>query len=93
MKIMVKDKNYVDQLSEYIVKNLKKGYTKESLKWALVQQGHAKLEVEKAMKKADEFMAATAPVLETKPEIKYESVPPVVIPEKLPWYKRMLGFK
>jgi hypothetical protein len=90
---MVKDKNYVDQLSEYIVKNLKKGYTKESLKWALVGQGHAKLEVEKAMKKAEETMAASAPVLETKPEIKYETEPPIVTPEKLPLWKRLLGFR
>ena len=90
---MVKDKNYVDQISDYILKNLKKGYTPESLRWALVGQGHAKIEVDKAMKKAEGMMAASAPVLETKPEIKYETEPPVVVPEKLPWYKRMFGMK
>ena len=46
---MRKGENYITQLAEYIKKNLRKGYTKESLKWALVNQGHSKLEVEKAM--------------------------------------------
>jgi hypothetical protein len=90
---MKKDKNYVDHLVDYIVKNLKKGYTKESLKWALVGQGHARIEVEKAMKKAEEELARGAPVLQTKPEIKYETEPTVVTPEKLPLWKRLLGKK
>ena len=47
------DKNYLQQLAEYLKKNLKKGYTKESLKWALVNQGHSKIEVEKAIALVD----------------------------------------
>jgi hypothetical protein len=90
---MVKDKNYVDQLSGYIVKNLKKGYTKESLKWALVGQGHAKIEVDKAMKVAEEELARQAPVLETKPEIKYETEPPMPVVEKKPFWKRLFGIE
>lgn len=64
----------MQELSDYIRKNLKKGYTKESLRWALVSQGHSKLEVEKAIKKVDEDLANEAPVLKTKPEIKYEVI-------------------
>ncbi len=71
---MFKKKNYMQELSDYIRKNLKKGYTKESLRWALVSQGHSKLEVEKAIKKVDEDLANEAPVLKTKPEIKYEVI-------------------
>ena len=71
----MKKKNYLEELIEYIKNNLKKGYTKDSLKWALVGQGHSKLEVEKALKAVDAQLAQEAPILETKPEIKYEIVP------------------
>ncbi len=87
---MKKDKNYLDDLVEYINKNVKKGYTVESLKWALVKQGHSKLEVEKAIKFVENQLASKAPVLETKPEIKYE-VMPNVEPEKKSFWKRIFG--
>jgi hypothetical protein len=86
---MARDKNYIDDISGYIKKNIKKGYTMESLKWALVKQGYAKIEVDKAIKKVEQDLAAEAPVLNTKPEIKYEVEP--VIPEKKPFWKRMFG--
>lgn len=73
---MFKRKSYMDELIEYIKNNLKKGYTKESLKWALINQGHSKLEVEKAIKQVDAGLAAQAPILRTKPEIKYEVIGP-----------------
>jgi len=44
-------KPFMDELVDYIKKNLKKGYTKEALKWALINQGYSKLEVERALKK------------------------------------------
>ena len=47
-----KDANYLNGLVEYAKKNLQKGYTKDSLKWALVNQGHSKMEVEKALAQA-----------------------------------------
>jgi len=90
---MKKGENYTTQLKEYIKKNLKKGYTKESLRWALVNQGHSRIEVDKAIKKVEEDLAREAPILETKPDIKYE-----VIAEKneetevkKPFWKRILG--
>jgi hypothetical protein len=76
MPIIKKDKNYLTDLSTYIKKNVKKGYTTESLKWALISQGHSKLEVEKAMQLAQSEMAREAPTLKTKPEIKVEIVEP-----------------
>lgn len=69
-------KNYIRQLADYIKRNLKKGYTEDSLKWALVNQGHSKIEVEKAMHLVNSELVAEAPVLETKPEIKFEVVEP-----------------
>lgn len=86
---MFKRKNLVDELSEYIKKNLKKGYTKESLRWALINQGYSKLEVEKAVKKAEMELAEEAPILKTKPEIKYEIVEPQT--EKKSFWKKLFG--
>lgn len=84
--------DYVQQIVEYFRKNLRKGYTKESLKWALINQGHSRLEVEKAMKRADDDLVREAPVLKTKPEIKFEVIEPKdAIVEKKPWWKRWLG--
>ncbi len=71
-----KDLNYSSQLVDYLMKNLKKGYTKESLKWALVNQGHSQIEIDKAFKKAEEEMARRAPVLKTRPEITREIIHP-----------------
>ncbi|MEK6892652.1 MAG: hypothetical protein AABX07_00445 [Nanoarchaeota archaeon] len=90
---MDKKANYVDELSEYLKKNLRKGYTKESLKWALVSQGHSKMEVDKAIKKADEELAREAPILKTKPEITYEVVEPkdAIVEKKKSWWKKIFG--
>ncbi|MBS3066014.1 hypothetical protein J4229_03145 [Candidatus Pacearchaeota archaeon] len=83
-------KNYLQQLADYLKNNLKKGYTKESLKWALVNQGHSKLEVEKAIRLVDAELASEAPVLKTKPVITYNIEP--VVENKKPFWKRFFGF-
>jgi len=83
---------YIAQLAEYVKKNLKKGYTKESLRWALVNQGHSKIEVEKAMAKVERDLASEAPVLKTKPEIKVEVVEPEdAVLKKKSFWKRLFG--
>jgi len=64
----------VVDLKEYIKNNLKKGYTIESLKWALVNQGYTRLEVDKAIKKTQEELASSAPLLRAKPQITHEVV-------------------
>ena len=80
----------MQELVEYIKKNLKKGYTKESLKWALVSQGYSRLEVEKAIKSTDEALANQAPILKTKPQIKYEIIEPKDYASK---FKRKFQFQ
>ncbi|MEI6731109.1 MAG: hypothetical protein WCK90_00360 [archaeon] len=87
---MASRENYLNQLADYIKKNLKRGYTLDSLRWALVGQGHSKMEVDKAMKIVEQDLASDAPVLETRPEIRYEIIEPKPEPKK-PWYKRILG--
>ncbi len=90
---MIKKGDYVGELSGYVKKNLKKGYTKESLRWALVNQGHSKLEVDKAVKRAEDEFAKEAPILKTKPEITYDVVEPegAIAEEKKSFWKRMFG--
>ena len=87
---MRKDKNYIQNMADYIKKNLRKGYTKESLKWALVTQGHSRLEVEKGMRLVDAELASEAPVLKTKPIINYEVIE-VQPEEKKSFWKRLFG--
>ena len=86
----MKKKNYMEELVDYIKDNLKKGYTKESLKWALINQGHSNLEVEKALKLVETQLSNEAPVLETKPTIKYEVVEPKQ-QEKKSFWERLFG--
>ena len=88
---MIKKEKYMDDLVSYIKNNLKNGYTKESLKWALVQQGNSRLEVDKAMAKVDMELAHEAPILKTKPQIKYEVVETKEYSLKKPFWKRIFG--
>ncbi len=89
---MEKKESYIGKISEYIRKNLKKGYTKESLKWALIKQGHSRLEVEKAIMYVDAELAKQAPILKTKPHITLEVIEPknAIIKKKSLWHK-LLG--
>jgi len=61
-------------LVEYFKKNLKKGYTLDSLKWALLNQGYSKAAIERAIEKMNNELAKTAPMLKEKPVIKYEII-------------------
>ncbi|MDP2628530.1 MAG: hypothetical protein Q8P15_01385 [Nanoarchaeota archaeon] len=58
-------------LVDYFKKNLTKGYTEDSLKWALVSQGYSKIEVTQALEQANKELAAAAPIVKEKPKIKY----------------------
>ena len=59
-------------LKEYFKKNLKKGYTSDALKWALINQGYSKIIVEKALDEANKEMSEKAPVIKEKPRIRYQ---------------------
>ena len=73
---MLREGDYIQQLVDYIKKNLAKGYTLESLKWALINhQDYSKIAVEKAIKVANEQLAKQAPKINEKPKIKVEVYP------------------
>lgn len=71
---MANGKGLIDELVNYLKKNLKKGYTEESLRWALINQGYSRLEVERSIRRVNEKLASEAPILKTKPEIEHKFV-------------------
>ena len=66
--------NTNQQLADHIKKNLSKGYTLDSLKFSLMQQGYSRTSVEKGIELANKQLAETAPKMVEKPVIKYEMV-------------------
>ena len=81
------------KLVSYFKKNLAKGYTLDSLKFALMSQGYSRAIVESAIEQAHKELAEKAPVLKDKPKIRYEIIDeydkPIII--KKPWWKKLLG--
>ncbi|MBR9705503.1 hypothetical protein GOV14_00560 [Candidatus Pacearchaeota archaeon] len=71
---MENSKDYIQQLAEYIIKNLAKGYTLESLKVALSYQGYSKISIDNAIKKANSMLADKAPPMKEKPQITYRLI-------------------
>ena len=87
----MEETNYKKGLVEYFKKNLNKGYTSDSLKIALVNQGYSRIAVEKAIEETHKELAKQAPILKEKPKIKYEIIDefdkPIFI--KKPWWRRV----
>ncbi len=85
--------NYRNRIIEYLRKNLKKGYTLESLKWALIGQGYLRASVERAIEEFNKELAKKAPVLKEKPVIKYEIIDENDNPIKIKksWWKRVFA--
>lgn len=82
------------KLVDYFKKNLKKGYTPDSLKWALINQGYSKTAVKRAFEIVNKELAEKAPVIKEKPVIKYEIIDendkPIII--KRSFLKRIFRF-
>jgi SOS response regulatory protein OraA/RecX len=84
---------YKRRMVNYFKKNLTKGYTPDSLKFALMSQGYSRAIVESAIEQANKELAEKAPVLKEKPVIKYEIIDEYDKPIKIKksWWKRLLG--
>ena len=83
------------KIVDYLKRNLSKGYTEESLKWALIGQGYSRVIVEESIEETHQELAKEAPILKEKPVIKYEIIDesdqPIII--KRSWWKRLLGLQ
>ncbi len=66
--------NYIQQLADYILKNLSKGYTVDSLRFSLINQGYSKISINKAIEIANKRLAAKAPLMKEKPQITYKVI-------------------
>lgn len=64
----------VQQLAEYIKKNLKKGYTIDSLKVSLFNQGYTRISIENAVDLANKQLAGELPIVKEKPHITYKVI-------------------
>jgi len=85
--------DYKRKIVDYFKRNLAKGYTPDSLKWALVNQGYSRAIVEMALDQANKELAEKAPILKEKPIIIHEIIDeydkPIII--KKSWWKRLWG--
>ncbi len=65
------DELYKDRIERYLRTNLEKGYSEDSLKWALIKQGNSRTEVTRALAKVKKELSDRKREKD-KPEIKYE---------------------
>lgn len=84
-----KDGDTISPIVAYIEKNMKKGYSMDSLRWALVNQKYSKIEIDKAIK----IIEARTPKKEEPKVIPMQEVKqePIVIPEKKGFFSRLFG--
>jgi len=88
----MREAEYKRKIVDYLKRNLKKGYTLESLKWALVDQGYSRTLIDIAIKEANLELSKEVPVLKEKPMITHEIVSDEGISEvKKSWWKRLFG--
>ena len=87
----------LDQLINYIKSNLKKGYTLDSLKYSLINQGYTRISVENAIDFANKELAKKIPPIKEKPQITYKLINDesgeaiLVTPRKKSFWKKIFG--
>ncbi len=83
-----------NQLVEYFKKNISKGYSPDTLKWALIKQGYSRVEIDRANIEAHKQLSEKAPILKEKPKIQYELIDEYDKPVSMnkPWWKKLFGF-
>jgi len=67
-------KTHIQKLADYIKKNLKKGYTIDSLRFSLIDQDYTKISVENAIELANKQLAYEIPSMKERPEIIYKVI-------------------
>jgi hypothetical protein len=88
---MYRPEDFMQQLADYIKKNIAKGYTIDSLKFSLLNQGYSRISVEKAIDLANQQLAAQAPVMKEKPQIIYKAIVDTTTEEKLGFFKKLFS--
>lgn len=89
---MVTSGDAVTALVSYIEKNMQKGYKLEDLRWALVNQKHSRIEIEKAIKIVEARTPSVKKEEERKEEIKVATQEQLIEPEqKRGFWSRLFG--
>jgi hypothetical protein len=96
---MYKPQSHIQQLAEHIEKNLNKGYTLDSLRFSLMNQGYSRISVDKAIEMANKQIAEKIPPIKEKPQIIYRTITPegnkteiIQMPiKKKNWLKRIFN--
>ena len=87
--------DYKRKLVDYFKKNLKKGYTPDTLKYSLVSQGYSRPVIEDALAIANKELSVKAPVIKEKPIIRHQLIDEennvIEIERKKSWWKRVFG--
>jgi len=83
--------NYIQQLADYIKKNLAKGYTLDALRFSLMNQGYSRISVEKAIELANKQLAVSVPPMKEKPQITYKIIPAPEKSNKKSFLKKIFG--
>jgi hypothetical protein len=85
---MYKPQDHIQQLTDHIKRNLSKGYTVESLKFSLMNQGYSRISIQKAIDLANLQLASQVPIMKEKPQITYTAISEV---PKQGFFKRIFG--
>jgi len=86
----MRETEHLRKLSDYVKRNLKKGYKEDSLKWALINQGNSRASVEKAIEIARQELIRERASME-KPIIKTEIITDEPAAQQKSWWKRFFG--
>jgi SOS response regulatory protein OraA/RecX len=95
---MALEKSQNQQLADHIKRNLAKGYTIESLKYSLLQQGYSRTSIEKSIEIANKQMAQEAPKMVEKPVIKFQTIDDSEMAQKVAsqeeggFFKKLFGW-
>ncbi|MDP2925441.1 MAG: hypothetical protein Q8N99_03650 [Nanoarchaeota archaeon] len=87
---MHQKEDHIQQLAGYFKKNLSKGYTPDSLKFSLMNQGYSRISIDKSLELANEQLAKIAPILKEKPQITYRIYPEIHEKEDIGFFKKIL---
>ncbi len=87
----MKEAEFMRIMTDYIKKNLKKGYTVDSLRWALVGQGYSRTAIEKALQQVHKELAEEVPAIKEKPQITREIISEEPVKEKKSFWKKLFG--
>lgn len=86
-----RDETYLLRMVEYLLRNVKKGYNLETLKWALINQGHSRLEVEKALSMAQQKLSQPVNTPKSSLPIQQQVAIQIEPEEPKSFWKRWFG--